>query len=352
MTELMHGGDLYGLPAGTLDFSSNSNPLGLPEGVKTALADSIGEWDRYPDPLCRELTGAIARAEGVPPAQVICGNGAADLLFRAAAALRPRRALVPAPTFAEYARALEAAECEVSLHPMREKDGFALTEAVLKQLSPALDLLVLCNPNNPTGQPVEPELMERILKRCAEYKIRVLVDECFLPFLDEPETYSLAGRLSEFPQVLVLKAFTKLYAMAGLRLGYLLSADPETAARIGDCGQPWSVSAPAQTAGLAALKETDYLARTKALIPAEREFLSEGLRAVGMTVIGSKANYLFFKCHNRRDLRDALIKRGILLRSCENFAGLDGRFYRAAVRTRPENEQLLRALADEIKGES
>jgi len=351
MTELIHGGDLYGCNARMLDFSSNANPLGLPKSVKTALAGSIDSWERYPDPLCRDLVAAIARAEEIDPSCIHCGNGAADLLFRIVQAKKPRRALLTAPAFAEYEHALKTVGCETTLHFLHEKDGFALTDTLIKKLSPALDLLVLCNPNNPTGQPIEKGFMLRILKKCAEFEITLLVDECFNPFLDQPEAYTLKDQLAEYPNLIIVKAFTKLYAMAGLRLGYLFCADQKLIEAVAACGQPWSVSMPAQVAGIAALSDTVYLAETCALIPQQRDYLISSLQNLNVTVIGSKANYIFFKCNRCHDLRERLLPQGILIRSCANYHGLDDRFYRIAVKDQAANEALVHALTEILNGE-
>ncbi|RGX55987.1 threonine-phosphate decarboxylase [Anaerotruncus sp. AF02-27] len=344
MTELIHGGDIYGHEKELLDFSANLSPLGLPESVRAALSSSIGSFAQYPDPLCRELTAALSKAEKVPPAWILCGNGAADLIFRTVQAVKPRRAVVTAPAFAEYERALRAAGCEVVFHPLSEKADFCLDETLLDTIGSSVDLLFLCNPNNPTGQTVERGLLLRILQRCRECGTRLLLDECFVPFLDDPEAFTLTGALGEFPNLLILKAFTKLYAMAGLRLGYLLCSDETLNESAAACGQPWNVSVPAQVAGVAALADTQYVKRTRALVKSERERMRARLGELGLTVIGSRANYLFFRYDGPADLRERLLEWDILIRSCENFQGLDRRYCRAAVKLPGQNDRLLEAL--------
>ena len=350
MEQLVHGGDVYGLAreydGPILDFSANISPLGMPEGVRRAAARSLEDCARYPDPLCRELRGAISAHLGIPAGQILCGNGAADLIFRLALAARPRRALVPMPTFAEYAQALGAVGCEVRPHFLREEDGFLLTPAVLGELGASAGetgLLCLCNPNNPTGQPIPQDLLLEILTLCRDRGTRVLLDECFVPFLDDPEANTLLPRLGEFPNLVVLRAFTKLYAMAGLRLGFCLSADTGLLEGMSRCAQPWAVSIPAQAAGVAALGETDYVRRVRELVRRERGYLRDGLAALGMGVVGSRANYLFFR-GPREDLARRLRGEGILLRDCGNYPGLPGGWYRAAVRTREENRRFLAGL--------
>ena len=209
---------------------------------------------------------------------------------------------------------------------------------------------MLCNPNNPTGQPADGELLRRILKKCADCKITLLVDECFVPFLDEPEAHTLKGELAAHRNLIILRAFTKLYAMAGLRLGYLLCANPETIEAVCACEPPWNVSLPAQTAGIAALADGDYVSRAREIVRTERKYLAGELQKLGLRVLGSRANYLFFKCNACRDLDALLEQRGILIRPCANFRGLDERFYRAAVKTHAQNERLVAALGEILKG--
>ena len=346
--ELVHGGDWAGfeqeyggLP---LDFSANISPLGVPEGVRLSITEAAMEADRYPDPLCRSVSSAIAAAEVCPAGFVLCGNGAADLLFRLALAKRPRRALIPAPAFAEYAAALRTVGCAVGRYNLREESGFLVDEGFPAAIRSGIDVVFLCEPNNPTGRTTPPELLHRILARCGEVGALLVVDECFGDFLDDPEAHTMRGQLAGHPNLLILKAFTKLYAMAGVRLGYCLSSDGALLDAMRRAGQPWAVSTLAQAAGIAALKETDYVARVRALIQQERPFLTDGLRKLGLRVIPGEANYLLFR--SERPLAEPLRRRGILLRSCGNYPGLDESWYRTAVRTRAENERLLRALGE------
>lgn len=349
MQKQIHGGDIYSHAGKIIDFSANINPLGLPDGVKAALKASIDDWAHYPDPLCRRLTAAIACAERTVQAHILCGNGAADLIFRLIYACKPRCALLLAPTFAEYEIALREVGCTITRHRLREENEFRLTDEILEEMVPALDLLILCNPNNPTGQPIEAALVERIAQRCSKYGIRLLIDECFMPFVDKPQQYTMLAKLEQYPNIVVLKAFTKLYAMAGLRLGYLLCADRRLVEQTACCGQPWSVSTPAQIAGIAAIGQTQYLQETRRIIKQERAYLMNGLYRLGMRVYGSQANYVFFRCAEDTNLSERLASCGILLRSCANYEGLDAHFYRAAVKMPQENAMLLDALAAVLK---
>lgn len=349
--ELVHGGDWAGYRArfghDALDFSANVSPLGLPQGVADAIVAALPTADRYPDPLCRELRTALSRAEQLPEPWILCGNGAADLIHRLVWALKPRRALLPAPTFAEYAAALESVGCEVKRKTLHEADDFAVTEAFVQAVNQSIDLVFLCQPNNPTGQITPPELVQRLVRRCADCGAVLVVDECFLDFLQQRDALTAKPLLQAAPNLVILKAFTKLYAMAGVRLGYALCSNTALLAKMQAAGQPWGVSSLAQAAGAAALRETAYADAVRALIADQRPKLAAGLRALGLQVIEGSANYLLFRAPET--LGAALQQRGVCLRSCGNYPGLSAGWYRTAVRTAPENEQLLQTMREVLK---
>ena len=346
--ELVHGGDWAGYRAefgrDALDFSANVSPLGLPAGVAAAITNALPTADRYPDPLCRQLRAALAGAEGVPADWILCGNGAADLIFRLALAVRPRRALLPAPTFAEYEAALQTVGCAVQRVFLREENEFAVTEEFIDAVTPETDIVFLCQPNNPTGQVTPPALVERLVRRCAECGAVLVVDECFLDFLPDRDAWTAKQLLRDAPQLIILKAFTKLYAMAGVRLGYALCGDATLLEKMRGAGQPWAVSSLAQAAGLAALQETAYAGAVRALIAEQRPRMAAGLRALGLRVMDGQANYLLFRA--TPDLGEKLRRRGAVVRSCANYPGLDAAWYRTAVRTAEENTRLLQIMGE------
>lgn len=359
--EYGHGGDVYSRPV-TWDYSANISPLGVPEGVKRAAAESLENCDRYPDPECRLLRERLAVHHGLSGERILCGNGAADLIFQLAWAMRNRcetegrmraadgetaSALVLAPTFSEYEQAFGSAGFRIRRHLLRRERGFALEPAAwIRDLDDSVRTAFLCNPNNPTGFPILREDVLQMAAACRERGILLVVDECFCEFLEEPERCSVISDLNRFPNVFVLKAFTKLYAMAGLRLGYGLCEDAELIGLMGRVRQPWSVSAPAQAAGIAALKETEYVSRVRELIRKERPRLKADLERMGFQVYDSGANYLFFRdpadCGGT--LAQRCLARGLLIRSCANYHGLDSSFYRICVKTEEENRQMCRIL--------
>ena len=344
----IHGGDWAGFEEKygriPLDFSVNISPLGIPDSVRQAVADAAAEADRYPDPLCRKLRGRIAEQQGIPAEWILCGNGAAELIFRAVLACRPGRALLTAPFFGEYEAALQAADCRITYYDLQEEHDFVPGDGILNAIGPDMDMVFLCQPNNPAGTAISRSLLLSILERCQAAGALLVLDECFCEFLDEPETYSLTGELSRSKNLLILKSFTKLYAMAGVRLGYCLSSDTDLLKTMALAGPSWSVSSLAQAAGLAALEEENYVRRVRALVQDERPWLAAQLKELEFRVCPGQANFLLFRCS--MPLEEPLGQKGILLRECGSYRGLDDTWYRAAVRTHNENERLIRSLRE------
>lgn len=341
-TTNLHGGDVYDGEI-QLDFSANTNPYGTPQGVLDAITAALPRVHQYPDPYCRELVKTISEFESAPKDWILCGSGAAELIYSYCEALRPGRAMELAPTFSEYSLALERVGCQVKRYSLKKENYFSLTEDFLPALERSRpDVLFLCNPNNPTGQVIGLPLLEKILDVCEEQGTCLFVDECFLDLSDDG--VSLKSHLGEHPNLFILKAFTKSYGMAGVRLGYCLCAQGQLLEEMSHTVQPWNVSTLAQSAGVAALHERAFLQRTRALIPVERQWLQSQLEALGFWVCPSKANYLLFQ--GSQDLWEQLRKQGIAIRSCGNYHGLGTGWYRIAVRLHGENECLIRAMKE------
>ena len=343
MIKFEHGGDIFEREI-MYDFSANLNTLGMPESVKNSLQKSISEWEKYPDPFCRSLVKKLSEHEDFAPENIVCGNGAADLIFRIVQAVKPKKAVVCAPSFSEYSKALTQNGCEILLHFLSEKNGFVLDENILEKLDKSVQMLILCTPNNPTGRTIDGELLRQICEKCRANDIVFLCDECFIDFTEN------AAHAEQFMNrnVVVLKAFTKIYAMAGLRLGYALFGDVVLAEKVRKNGQFWSVSAPAQTAGEAALDEKNYLEKTLELVKKEREFLTERLQNFGFKVYLSEANFILF--YTKLPLDEMLLQEKILIRNCANFSGLTDGFFRIAVRSHEENFALVSAIERCLNG--
>ena len=346
-----HGGNIsvciLGNQMPILDFTAIINPLGLPEQVKQAVINSLDVCVHYPDPYCRELTTALSNHYHICQDHIICGNGAADLITRFALAQKPKQALLLAPTFSEYEHALNLVDCHITYLNLQAGTDFSLTtelfyEEMLSTLTPNPDVLFLCNPNNPTGQVIPTNLLKEILNVCKQHGITLFLDECFLPFVTDNSTQSLLPECAAYSNLFLLRAFTKQYAMAGFRLGFGICSNKILLQQMFHCGQPWSVSIPAQHAGIAALQCNEYWTQSLILIDTERAFLIQELQKRNMNVIPSKANYILF--YSPIPLEQQLKEHNILIRNCENYRGLTKGYYRIAIRTHDENVQLLHAI--------
>ena len=338
-----HGGDIY-TNRNMIDFSANINFLGMPESVRKAAEEAVSESIHYPDVRCTELRKAIGAMDQVNPEHVFCGNGAADVIFSLVLAIKPKKALLPVPSFYEYQQALNSVLCRTDLYQMQEKDGFRMGEDILNRITPDVDILFLCNPGNPTGILIERELLEKILHKCERTDTLMVVDECFMDLVDEPENYSMMSWVERSDQIFILKAFTKLYAMPGLRLGYGICCNGGLLDQMERVSQPWRVSVPAQAAGIAAAAETEFVKKSREEIGRLRETMKARIREMGYMVLNSAANYVFFE--GEYHLGNLMRERGILIRDCSNYQGLHMGFYRAAVRSAADDAKLLAALEE------
>lgn len=341
-SENPHGGDVYAGDT-ALDFSANTNPFGTPDGVKSAISACLDDLSLYPDPYCRRLVKAIASHENVPKNRVLCGAGAAELIYSFAFAEKPQSAVELAPTFAEYSLPLSGAK--ITRYPLREENGFRAERDLVDLIEKYRpDAVFLCDPNNPTGLKADPAIIEAAAEKCRAIGCRLFLDECFMDLADEP--HSFVPRLGEFPNAVVLKAFTKSCGMAGLRLGYCLSADEELLGRMSRAAQPWNVSIPSQAAGAAALKETAFLEKTRRLIKKERPRMAEALKRLGVAAFDSDVNFILIKAAPGLD--EKLLQRGVRIRNCSNFYGLAPGFYRIAVKLPDENDRLIEAIKEAL----
>lgn len=347
-----HGGDVYGNPGVSLDFSVNVNPLGMPDFIRRAACKGVESSDRYPDSRCRGARSLISGHYRVGEEQIIFGNGAAELIFSAVRAIEPQRAALLAPSFLEYESALKSTGATVDHFYLKEEAGFVLPVeeylAFLEEKRP--QMIFLCSPSNPVGTLISREEMDRILEYCERKQIFAVVDECFLEFLEAPDQASAVKAVRNgMERLLVIQALTKTFAMAGLRFGYGFTGSKSLAGRILDSLQPWNVSIPAQEAAEAAFgpERESYLRDTRRLLEVEKPLLKAGLEEADFKVYDGVANFLFFK--DRRGSKEALyhwfLSRGILIRSCGNFQGLDGTFYRICVKKKEENRKFLENLA-------
>lgn len=341
----IHGGDIYSHRV-DYDFSVNLNPLGMPQSVIEAAQQGVLQSEHYPDVSAGELREAIGEKLGIGAEQILAGNGAAELIYGICHALRPKRGIVLAPGFAEYEAALRSADARIRYWNLREEADFRVDEGILSAIENEGDILFLCNPGNPVGNLIEPQLLYDIAGKCEETGTILCVDECFLPFVPGEEKYSMLSCIKQnsFENLIVLRAFTKTHAMAGLRLGFAVTQNAGLLMGIRESLQPWNTSIPAQLAGIQALKEEGYLIHTRTVLETEREYLIREMEdGLVEKIYPGTANYIFFKCYKEdEDLQERLLQERILIRSCGNYRNLGPGFFRIGIRTHEENRELIR----------
>ena len=351
-TPRVHGGNIheaikrYGLEGKKiLDFSSNVNPLGPSRTAKRAAKKALALIDRYPDPEMTELRKAIARYFGVKPGQVICGNGSNELIHLIPRVFRPKKVLIPMPTFTEYAAAVEEAGGEVVPLWLDEREGFRIDPLEMAFALKGMDMAFLCNPNNPTGQLMTRAETAELMGHALQYGVRLVVDEAFMDFI---ESESIIKQAVEASQLICLRSFAKFFGMPGLRIGYAVS-DEATIAALRAGQEPWTASIPAEHAAIAALNDWRHIKKTRRVIEKERDRLLSALRLLpGVEPFPCAANFIFMKVDSFDAplLVEKLGLRGLLVRGCSSFPGLDSGFVRIAVRTRRENGRLISALRE------
>ena len=377
-----HGGDIYGNKV-ILDFSVNINPLGMPEGAKKAAIKGVELSTGYPDWDQRELRKALSEDLDVSGEDIVFGNGASDLIYRIMMVLKPKEVLIPEPSFSEYRSAAEKAGAKIEAYILSEEDSFSFTDdtvdAFINRIGnlAAGSAVFLCNPNNPDGGIITKDKLIRICEACEKRSVWLIVDECFLPFCEKEKEISMLRRISDSlsdlnyglsnikdtdfggikatineakysaeGHMVVLRAFTKIFGMPGLRLGYMVTDNRGLIQAVRETMTPWEVNVPAQMAGIAALKDESFIEETRRTVAQERKYLVSEIQKNGLAEKNynpdSEANFILFRVSEENtDLKEKLLAKGILIRSCTDFVGLDERYFRICVRTHKENIELI-----------
>ncbi|MBL7031889.1 MAG: threonine-phosphate decarboxylase [Nitrospira sp.] len=344
-----HGGNIYrvseetGIPASELmDFSASINPLGIPDMVKEAIRTELDNLVHYPDPDVSELKQTLAQYHNIDPVTIICGNGSTELIYLIPKALRPKTVLITSPAFSEYEKACELNDkFQISNFKLKEENGFKIIPSDFIKAMQGCDMAFLCNPNNPTGDLLSKEEVIGIAEAARELKCLLVVDEAFIDFCPAD---SVIGHIAGNPYLIVLRSMTKFYAITGLRAGYGVF-HPELIERVMEFKEPWTMNTLAQKAAVAAIADRGYAERTMAVIRNEKEFIENGLRDIGIEFLPSAVNFYLLRTGNSGQIYQGMKEKGIIVRDCSNFRGLEDFFIRAAVRSRRENEMLMSGLS-------
>jgi threonine-phosphate decarboxylase len=348
----VHGGNIYeaikryGIASGKIiDFSSNVNPLGPSSSALSAAKRALSFIERYPDPVLADLRLEVARYYGIKQAHVVCASGSNALIHLIPRVFRPKKVLIPGPTYSEYAAAADAAGAEVAVLQLNERDGFRIDPLEMAFAFKGVDMAFLCNPNNPTGLLMSKAEMLEIAKYALNQGVRLVVDEAFMDFINSESVVKEAVQSSH---IICLRTFSLFFGMPGLRIGYAIS-DETTASALRAFQEPWKISLPAEQAAIAALHDWRYARKTLLNMGKERERILSTVRLLPeVETFPCSANFVFIKVSLSKAplLAEKLAHRGFLIRDCSSFPGLDNRFIRISVRTRSENKRMLRALKE------
>lgn len=379
-----HGGNIYKIfreknIKEILDYSSNINPYGIPESLKKRITENLEILERYPDPDYIELRQKLAHLNKVDISNIVLGNGATEIIFLFMKVINPQKVLIVSPTFREYERAIKATErvenssilgdsnkkedddnsyekqkIEIEYFELKESDDFKLNLYNLKnELEKKYDLLIICNPNNPTGKFLKLSETEQILKECNKYNTKLFIDEAFIDFLKDGMKESIINTKENRYNLFVTRAFTKFFAIPGLRLGYGIYFDKNLEKEISEKKEPWSVNNIAEIAGLTVLDDTEYIEKTLKWITEEKIYMYEKLNEItGIKPYKTETNFitvkiedkLFSKELNVKILREKILEYGILIRDASNFKFLDERFFRLAIKNRKNNDRVIETL--------
>ncbi|MBI4688884.1 MAG: threonine-phosphate decarboxylase [Nitrospirae bacterium] len=372
---IIHGGNIYGFAEEIgidekkiIDFSASINPLGIPKIIRNEIGSYSRYLANYPDPDAKKLRHKIAGYYGIKPDTILCGNGSTELIYLIPRVLKPKKVLIPVPTFSEYERACKTSNgLRVTSYELKKANDFGLDPdkfiSAMKRFSSDSKLktqnsklIFLCNPNNPTGRLLKRNDVLQIAGAAKKLKCYLVVDEAFIDFCPED---SVINEVKNNPYLIVLRSMTKFYALSGLRIGY--GVFPEHLIPvIKEYKEPWTVNSLAQWTGLIAIGETGYRDKTIGLIKKEKQFLENNFKKIGIKFYPSDVNFYLLKIippnppltkGGRGDFKTNMIvqrlnKKGILVRDCSNFKGLDNTFIRVAVRSHRENTILLKELAE------
>lgn len=364
-----HGGNIYKIFREKnidkiLDYSSNINPYGLPENLKKEIFEKLFVLERYPDPDYIELREKIAEKNNLNIENIIVGNGATEIIFLFMKILSPKKVLIVSPTFGEYERAIKAStlandNLEINYFELKEAENFVLNIKNLEtELENNYDLLILCNPNNPTGQFLKLKKLEEILKICEQKNTKLFVDEAFVEFVEDWENESIINSKENKENLFVIRAFTKFFAIPGLRLGYGICFNKNLLKKMLEKKEPWSVNNIADLAGQTVLDDENYIQKTKEWIKDQKKYMYENLNKIkGLRVYKTEVNFILLKIEDNllekgldvKNLRKKMLEKGILIRDASNFIYLDKHYFRLAIKDKLNNKKVIETLTSILK---
>ncbi len=352
-----HGSDLeeieaiYGIKKENItSFAANVNPLGISPKLRAVLADKIDAITGYPDREYTSLRKCIAAYVNADAEHIAVGNGSTELISLFIQITRPRKAFIIGPTYSEYEREISLGGGSSHYYRLEESVDFKLdVEALSRELSPEFDLLVICNPNNPTSTAIPRDHMRKILDICKQRDILCMVDETYVEFAQDMEQITSVPLTGYYNNIIILRGISKFFAAPGLRLGYAICVNADLLKAVNQRKNPWTINTLAAIAGEIMFTDTEYITKTRKLIKEEKSRVCQLLASCkNVKVYPSTANFVLVKIRKEgitsADIFDAAIRKGLMIRDCSNFPFLDQKFIRFCFMTPEKNTELLELL--------
>ena len=354
-----HGSDLeaiekaYGIKKEEIiSFSANVNPLGLSPRLKTTLAEKIDAITTYPDREYKALRSCIADYTGAEADHIIVGNGSTELISLFIQIENPKKALIIGPTYSEYEREISLGHGTSLYYPLREKDDFKLrVDDLCSQLSESIDLLVVCNPNNPTSTAITRKDMRTILDTCKQYDITVMVDETYVEFAPSIDKIDSVPLTKYYNNLIILRGISKFFAAPGLRLGYAVTGNRDLIKTVNTLKNPWTINSLAAVAGELMFTDKEYIKKTRDLISSERTRIYEAVKAIpSVKTYEPMGNFMLMRIMKpettSQDLFDHAIRNKFMIRDCSTFPFLDDKYVRFCFMLPEQNDGLLLCLRE------
>lgn len=355
-----HGSDLekieqvYGIKKESIiSFSANVNPLGISPALRKTLAERMDAIASYPDRDYVSLRRCIAEYAGTDCENIIVGNGSTELISLFIQIEHPKKAIVIGPSYSEYEREISLGGGTTLYYPLKEEDGFVLhTADFISHLKDDVDLLVLCNPNNPTSTCITNKSMRLILDACMQHGIYVMVDETYVEFADNMHRITSVPLTNYYNNLVILRGTSKFFAAPGLRLGYAITGNRDFIKMVNTRKNPWTINSLAAIAGEIMFRDNAYIKETKALISSERKRLYEMFRARDdFKVYEPSGNFMLVRiltdALTSQDLFDRAIRQGMMIRDCSTFPFLDDKYIRFCFMNPEMNDKLAACILNE-----
>lgn len=359
---MKHGGNLYemakryNLPEEEIiDFSANINPLGIPKTMKRIIKEEVENLGNYPDIHYDDLLEGIGLKYSLLTDDIYVANGGAQVIFDFIRAVAPSQSLVVYPTFIEYERALQSVDSTIKEFYLLEEEAFQLNlNRLIEEIDDSIDMVILCNPNNPTGSFIQKAALVQLLDVCTQKNIFLMVDEAFMDFMDQDYQNSMMPLCRDFPNLLVTRSFTKFYGVPGLRLGFGVCSDEQIRKRLSKITVPWNINYFASGFGKVLQNEMEYELNTYRWLEGEKKRFTSLLKQfTQLNIYEPSVNFVLIRII-KEGLESSLLKAklmdyNILIRECDTFKGLNNQFIRIAIKDEDSNNRLIEALKETLK---